>query len=79
MYTSFFHHKNKDYQSYLIYYLVNIISGDISDDGFDEDEKIYAQKAKWVNIDYLKNSRHACSIDISNELINIISNIINRE
>ena len=44
VYTSFFHHKkkNKDYQSYLIYYLVKIIDGEISDEGFDEDEKEYA-------------------------------------
>lgn len=74
VYTSFFHHKksNKDYQSYLIYYFVKIIDGDITDDGFDEDEKEYAQKAKWVDIEYLKNNRHACSINIIDELIDSI-------
>ena len=75
MYTSFFHHqkKNKDLQSYLVFYFANVIDGEITDKGFDDDEKEYAKKAKWVNIDYLKNNRHACSLNISNELIDEIS------
>ena len=44
----------------------------ISTEGFDDDEKEYAKAAKWVDIDYLKNNRHACSIDIKDELIAII-------
>lgn len=74
MYTSFFHHnkRDEDYQSYLIYYFVNIKDGEISTEGFDDDEKEYAKAAKWVDIDYLKNNRHACSIDIKDELIAII-------
>ena len=76
MYTSFFHHikRNKDYQSYMVYYLVKVIDGDLSDAGFDEDEKEYAQKAKWVDIDYLKTTRQSCSLDIKDELIEIIIN-----
>ena len=76
VYTSFFHHnkRNKDYQSYLIFYFVNIVDGKISDEGFDEDEKEYAQKAKWVDIEYLRNNKHACSINIKDELINSILN-----
>ena len=76
VYTSFFHHnkRNKDYQSYMIYYFINVVDGKISDEGFDEDEKEYAKKAKWVNIEYLKNNKHACSINIKDELINIILN-----
>ena len=76
VYTSFFHHnkRNKDYQSYLIFYFVNIVDGKISDEGFDEDEKEYAQKAKWVDIDYLRNNKHACSINIKDELIDLILN-----
>jgi len=71
VYTSFFHHqkRNKDYQSYLIYYLVKIVDGKISNEGFDEDEKEYAKTAKWVNIDEIKNMRHACSINIADDLI----------
>ena len=71
VYTSFFHHKkkNKDYQSYLIYYLVKIVDGEISNEGFDEDEKEYAKTAKWINIKELKNMRHASSIYVVDELI----------
>lgn len=78
-YTSYFHHKkrNIDYQSYIIYYFVNITGGEISTQGFDEYEKEYAKKAKWVDLDYLKSNKHACSIDIKNELINAISKKIN--
>ena len=76
VYTSFFHHikQNKDYQSYLIYYLVKIVDGEISNEGFDEDEKEYAKTAKWINIKELKNMRHASSINVVDELINKILN-----
>lgn len=49
VYTSFFHHqkRNKDYQSYLIYYLVKIVDGEISNEGFDEDEK---EKVRYNSI-----------------------------
>ena len=74
IYTSFFHHtkKNKDYQSYLIYYLVKIVDGKISNEGFDEDEKEYAKTAKWVNIEELNKMRHANSINVFDELKNKI-------
>ena len=76
IYTSFFHHakENKDYQSYLIYYLVKIVDGEISNEGFDEDEKEYAKTAKWINMEELKNMRIASSINIADELINKILN-----
>ncbi len=76
VYTSFFHHakRNKDYQSYLIYYLIKIVDGEISNEGFDEDEKIYAKTAKWVDINELKSMRHACSIDIIDELLSQVLN-----
>ena len=74
IYTSFFYHtkKNKDYQSYLIYYLVKIVDGKISNEGFDEDEKEYAKTAKWVNIEELNKMRHANSINVFDELKNKI-------
>lgn len=74
VYTSFFHHRktNKDYQSYLIYYLVKIVNGEISSEGFDEDEKEYAKTAKWINISELKNMRHASSINIANDILSLI-------
>lgn len=77
VYTSFFHHKkrNKDYQSYLIYYLVKVIDGKISNEGFDEDEKEYAKTAKWVDIGELKNMRHASSINVIDDILKFIKNI----
>lgn len=74
VYTSFFHHqkRNKDYQSYLIYYLVKIVDGEISNEGFDEDEKEYAQTAKWININELKNMRHVSTINVVDDILNFI-------
>lgn len=76
MYTSYFHHykTNKDYQSYLIYYLAKIVDGKISDDGFDEDEKEYAKMAKWVDINELKLMKQASSIKNIDELLSMIIN-----
>ena len=73
VYTSFFHHqkRNKDYQSYLIYYLVKIVDGEISSEGFDEDEKEYAETAKWINISELKNMRHVSTINVV-DILNLI-------
>ena len=71
VYTSFFHHhlRKIDYQSYIIYYEVKIVGGELSNAGFDEDEKGYAELAKWVPIDSLKDQKFASSLDISAELI----------
>ncbi len=71
IYTSFFQHtkRKKNYQSYLVYYLVNVIGGEISDEGFDDFEKEYAKKAKWVSIEELKKMKHICTIDIKDELL----------
>ena len=71
IYTSYFHHSKskKDYQSYLVYYLVNVVGGEISDEGFDDFEKEYAKKAKWVSIDELRKMRHICTIDVKDELL----------
>lgn len=71
IYTSFFHHhkRNVDYQSFLVFYLVKIVGGEISTDGFDVDEKEYAEKARWVALDELETMRYACNIDIAAELL----------
>ena len=71
IYTSFFHHhlRNVDYQSYQIYYEVKVIDGELTDSGFDADEKQYAELAKWVPIESLKNRHFASSLDIAAELI----------
>ena len=54
--TSFFQHtkSKKNYQSYLVYYLVNVIGGEISDEGFDDFEREYAKMAKWVSLEKQK-------------------------
>lgn len=41
----------KSYHYILLYYPCSLISGKISDANFQEDEKLYAQAAKWVSID----------------------------
>ena len=71
IWTSFFHHikRDEDYQSYLIYYTVKIVGGELSDSGFDADEKEYAKIAQWVKIDELKNMHHACSVNLHDELM----------
>ena len=74
VYTSFFRHikTGQDYQSYLIYYQVKIVGGELSTSGFDEFEKSYAKLARWVTPEELKIMRHACSIDIIDNLLNKI-------
>lgn len=71
IYTSFFRHikTGQDYQSYLIYYLVDITGGELSDKGFDESEKSYARLARWATIAELKQMRHACSVNILDDLL----------
>ena len=70
-YTTFFHHhkRNKDYQSYLVFYRVKIVGGKLTDAGFDTDEKEYASLAKWVPLKDLRTMHHACSVNILDELI----------
>lgn len=74
IWTSFFHHikRDVDYQSFLVFYLVKIVGGEISNAGFDEDEKEYAKEAQWVEFDKLKTMKHACSLDIAGELLGLI-------
>ena len=52
-----------------MFYLVKVVGGEISTDGFDMDEKEYAKRACWVDLDDLATMRHACSIDIADELL----------
>lgn len=72
--TSLFHHykRGTDHHSLLVFYIVRIIGGELSDAGFDEDEREYAKLAKWVSLDDLKKMRLACSIDIADKLIKLI-------
>ena len=73
VYTSFFHHLKRgcDYHSLLVFYLVKIVGGEISTDGFDVDEKEYAKQARWVKLEDLRKMHHACSLDIADELLDL--------
>ena len=55
-----------------MYYLVKIVDGEISNEGFDEDEKEYAKTAKWININELKNMRHVSTINVVDDILNLI-------
>lgn len=71
--TSLFHHykRGTDHHSILIFYLVKIVGGELSDEGFDEDEKEYAKMAKWLPLAEIRKMRHACSIDIADKLLDM--------
>jgi 8-oxo-dGTP pyrophosphatase MutT (NUDIX family) len=81
VYSSFFHHSryNKDYQSILIFYTVEIIGGELSTEGFDRDEKVYASEAQWLTPDELRAMHHACSSNIADELIIYAEEMIRAE
>lgn len=72
--TSLFHHCKRgiDYHSILIFYLVSIVGGKLTDEGFDTDEREYARLAQWIPLADLRKMKHACSIDIADKLLNLI-------
>jgi 8-oxo-dGTP diphosphatase len=49
--------QNKPVNSLLFVYAVEKVSGELSTKYLDEDEKIYAKKAKWVDINKIGNMR----------------------
>ena len=67
--TSFFHpnysEKNKDkyWNCPLIYFLVRKIGGKISTEYFDEEERQYARKAEWIDLDNIHNLKFYNSVD----------------
>ncbi len=71
--TSLFHHekRNADYHSIMVFYLVKITDGQLSDAGFDADEREYAKLARWVDLKELHKMRHACSINIADKLMDL--------
>jgi len=71
--TSLFHHykRGTDHHSILVFYLVEIVGGELSDAGFDVDEREYAKLARWVDLDDLRKMRHACSIDIADKILDL--------
>lgn len=72
--TSLFHHykRGTDHHAILVFYLVKITGGELSDEGFDADEREYASLAKWVKLDDLRKMHHACSVDIAEKLIGLV-------
>lgn len=50
-------------QSVLIYYECKVKGGKLSKDGFDEEEKEYAELAEWVDISKIDSIRPAASVD----------------
>lgn len=71
--TSLFHHykRGTDHHALLLFYLVKIVGGELSDAGFDDDEREYARLAKWVNLVDLRKMHHACSVDIADKILDL--------
>lgn len=71
--TSLFHHykRGTDHHSALVFYLVKIVGGEITDTGFDVDEKEYASLAKWLPISELRKMKLVCSIDIADKILDL--------
>ena len=67
--TSFFHSAHSSIKEYwncvLIYYTCKIISGKISTENFDEDEKKYLSAAEWVDIKNIKKLKFYNSVNSS--------------
>lgn len=67
--TSFFHpghskkYVNEFWNCPLIYFTVKKISGELSIDNFDEEEKEYAKMAEWIKLSDVKNTRFINSVD----------------
>lgn len=60
----FFHpNKKKPFQTPLVYFLCDVDGGEISDIGFDGDEKNYAKKAEWVPIERALSLKFYAPID----------------
>lgn len=79
--TSLFHHykRGTDHHSILVFYLVKVVGGAITDAGFDDDEKEYARLAEWVPITKLRKMRHACSVDIADKLLDLAATEAKRQ
>ncbi|MBH2007416.1 NUDIX domain-containing protein [Candidatus Saccharibacteria bacterium] len=64
--NSFFHaaHGSKEsYHSVLIYYSCILQGGELSTDGFDEEERRHAEIAEWIPISTIDNLKIASTVD----------------
>lgn len=55
--------ENKSYHSLSIYYVCEYVGGELSVDGFDEDEKGYAEIAEWIPLEKLDEVEVINTID----------------
>lgn len=64
--NSFFyaaHGNKKSYHSILLYYVCAFRGGELSTDGFDDDEQKYAELAEWVPLDAIDDITIASTVD----------------
>ena len=72
--TNLFHNprSNRDYHSISIFYLVKVVGGKLSDNGFGANEREYAKLAKWIAFSDLRKMHYAFSIDIADKLLDLV-------
>ena len=56
-------HDDVYFHSILMYFVCTNPQGEISTDGFDEEEKEYAKKAEWVDLEKIKSLKFYNSVD----------------
>jgi 8-oxo-dGTP diphosphatase len=64
--NSFFqssHVENKSYHAILLYFVCEYVGGQLSTDGFDKNEKKYAEIAEWVPLESLNELKVASTVD----------------
>lgn len=58
-----FREPQETWHSVMMYYICEKVGGEISTEGFDENEKSYARMAEWVPLDQLADIMPAASFD----------------
>jgi 8-oxo-dGTP diphosphatase len=56
-------YKPTPYHTILMYYACDYVSGEPSMDGFDEDERVYAELAQWVDADTIDDWDYTSTVD----------------
>ena len=51
------------YQAIMMYYQCDFVGGELSMDGFDENEKVYADMPEWISLDNLDDVKPASTND----------------
>ena len=57
------HSNNKSYQSLLLYFVCEYVGGELSTDGFDGEEKTYAELAEWIPLESIDEIKPASTVD----------------